>query len=134
MVLEHNAFIEDALPAMIQRTLTDPEMDHYRAPYLNPGEDRRPTLAWPRNQPIDGDPADVYSIVNNYSTWLAQSDVPKLFINAESGAFVQGRIRELIRTWPNLTEITVKGIHFIQEDSPNEIGGAVADFVRRRCT
>jgi haloalkane dehalogenase len=131
MVLEHNAFVEEALPAMIQRTLAAEELDHYRAPYRNPGEDRRPTLSWPRNLPIDGDPAEVCSIVDDYSTWLAHSDVPKLFINAEPGAFVQGRIRELIRTWPNLTEITVKGIHFIQEDSPKEIGGAVASFVRR---
>jgi haloalkane dehalogenase len=95
------------LPGGIQRRLSDEEMDHYRAPFVNPGEDRRPTLSWPRNLPIDGQPADVASVVNDYSGWLAESDVPKLFVNAEPGAVVHGRIRELIRSWPNLTETTV---------------------------
>jgi haloalkane dehalogenase len=131
MVLEHNIFIESVLPAQMRRRLSDDEMDHYRQPFTEPGEDRRPTLSWPRNLPIDDEPADVVSVVNNYSSWLADSDVPKLFINAEPGAVVHGRIRELIRTWPNLTETTVNGIHFVQEDSPDEIGAAVAAFVRR---
>jgi haloalkane dehalogenase len=131
MVLEENIFIESVLPAQIRRQLSDEEMDHYRRPYTDPGEDRRPTLSWPRNLPIDGEPADVVSVVNDYSSWLAQSDVPKLFINAEPGAVIHGRIREHIRTWPNLTETTVNGIHFVQEDSPDEIGAAIAEFVRR---
>jgi haloalkane dehalogenase len=131
MVLEQNIFIEEVLPAQIQRTLSDEEMDHYRAPFAHPGEDRRPTLSWPRDIPIDGQPADVVAVVNDYSSWLAESDVPKLFINAEPGAVVHGRIRELIRTWPNLTETTVNGIHFVQEDSPDEIGTVVAQFVRK---
>jgi haloalkane dehalogenase len=130
MVLEQNLFVESVLPAQMRRTLSDEEMDHYRAPFANPGEDRRPTLSWPRNIPIDGQPADVVSVVENYSRWLAEADVPKLFINAEPGALVRGRIRELVRTWPNLTETTVSGTHFIQEDSPNEIGTAVAEFVK----
>ncbi|MCW2652367.1 MAG: haloalkane dehalogenase [Mycobacterium sp.] len=130
MVLEQNIFVEDVLPAQMLRTLSEEEMDHYRAPFRNRGEDRRPTLSWPRNIPIDGEPADVVSVVNEYSSWLAESDVPKLFINAEPGAIVHGRIRELIRTWPNLTETTVRGVHFVQEDSPNEIGSAIADFLR----
>jgi haloalkane dehalogenase len=130
MVLEQNLFVEAVLPGAIQRRLSDEEMDHYRQPFANPGEDRRPTLSWPRNIPIDGQPADIVSVVEDYSRWLAESDVPKLFINAEPGAIVRGRIRELIRTWPNLTEITVNGSHFIQEDSPNEIGGAIAEFAR----
>jgi haloalkane dehalogenase len=130
MVLEQNLFVEAVLPGAIQRRLSDEEMDHYRQPFANPGEDRRPTLSWPRNIPIDGQPADIVSVVEDYSRWLAESDVPKLFINAEPGAIVRGRIRELVRTWPNLTEITVNGSHFIQEDSPNEIGAAVAEFVR----
>jgi haloalkane dehalogenase len=131
MVLEHNIFVEGVLPAQIQRTLSEDEMNHYRQPFANPGEDRRPTLSWPRDVPIDGEPADVVSVVERYRDWLAESDVPKLFINAEPGAIVRGRIRELIRSWPNLTETTVTGSHFIQEDSPDEIGAAVADFVRR---
>jgi haloalkane dehalogenase len=131
MVLEHNIFIEEVLPAQIQRTLSDEEMDHYRAPFVNPGESRRPMLSWPRNLPIDGEPADVVAVVNDYSSWLAESDVPKLFINAEPGAIVRGRIRELIRTWPNLTETTVSGVHFVQEDSPDEVSTVVAQFVRK---
>jgi haloalkane dehalogenase len=131
MVLEHNVFVEGVLPAQIQRTLSEGEMKHYRQPFVNQGEDRRPTLSWPRDVPIDGEPADVVSVVERYRDWLAESDVPKLFINAEPGAIVRGHIRELIRTWPNLTETTVTGSHFVQEDSPDEIGAAVADFVRR---
>jgi haloalkane dehalogenase len=131
MVLEHNIFIEEVLPAQIQRTVSDEEMDHYRAPFANPGESRRPMLSWPRNLPIDGEPADVVAVVNDYSSWLAESDVPKLFINAEPGAIVRGRIRELIRTWPNLTETTVSGVHFVQEDSPDEVSTVVAQFVRK---
>jgi haloalkane dehalogenase len=130
MVLEQNVFVEGVLPGAIQRQLSDEEMDHYRAPFVHPGEDRRPTLSWPRNIPIDGQPADVVSVVEDYSRWLAEADVPKLFINAEPGALIRGRIRELVRTWPNLTETTVSGSHFVQEDSPDEIGAAVAEFVR----
>jgi haloalkane dehalogenase len=131
LVLEQNIFVEGVLPRSIQRQLSEEEMDHYRRPYVNPGEDRRPTLSWPRNIPVDGEPADVTAIVNEYGSGLAESDVPKLFINAEPGVIVNDRIRELIRTWPNLTETTVNGRHFIQEDSPHEIGNAVAQFVRR---
>ena len=134
MVLEQNIFVESVLPAQIRRQLNDEEMGHYRQPFANPGEDRRPTLSWPRNLPIDGEPADVVSVVNDYSSWLADSDVPKLFINAEPGAVVHGRIRELVRRWSNLTETTVSGVHFVQEDSPNEIGAAVAEFVRINST
>ena len=130
MVLEQNIFVEGVLPGAIQRQLSGEEMDHYRAPFVHRGEDRRPTLSWPRNIPIDGQPADVVSVVEDYSRWLAEADVPKLFINAEPGALIRGRIRELVRTWPNLTETTVSGTHFVQEDSPDEIGAAIAEFVR----
>jgi haloalkane dehalogenase len=130
MVLEQNLFVEALLPARIQRRLSDEEMDHYRAPFAQRGEDRRPTLSWPRNIPVDGQPADVVTVINDYSNWLATSDIPKLFINAEPGFIVRGPIRELIRTWPNLTETTVNGIQYIQEDSPDEIGTAIAEFIR----
>jgi haloalkane dehalogenase len=130
MVLEQNLFVDAVLPGAIQRRLSDEEMHHYRQPFVNPGEDRRPTLSWPRNIPIDGQPADVVSVVEDYGRWLAEADVPKLFINAEPGAIIRGRIREFVRTWPNLTETTVSGTHFIQEDSPDEIGAAIAEFVR----
>ena len=130
LVLEQNLWIEGVLPALIQRQLSDEEMDHYRQPFASPGEDRRPTLSWPRNLPIDGEPADVVAMVNEYGQWLAGSDVPKLFINAEPGETVNERVREFIRTWPRLTETTVSGRHFIQEDSPDEIGQAIARFAR----
>ena len=131
MVLEKNLFIEGILPSAVLRDLTEEEMNVYRRPYLEPGESRRPTLTWPRELPINGEPEDVVSIVDDYSKWLAQSDVPKLFVNAEPGATLTGSQREFCRTWPNQEEVTVRGAHFVQEDSPEEIGEAVATFVRR---
>lgn len=131
MVLEQNVFVEQVLPTSVMRTLQDDEMDVYRAPYRNAGEDRRPTLTWPRQIPIDGEPPDVVEIVMRYAEWLATSDeLPKLFVNAEPGAILRGRPREFCRTWPNQQEVTVPGIHFLQEDSPDEIGRAVADWRR----
>jgi haloalkane dehalogenase len=131
MVLEQNIFVERVLPGAIRRQLSDEEMNHYRRPFVDPGEDRRPTLSWPRNIPIEGEPAQVTALVNEYRGWLEESDVPKLFVNAEPGAILAGRIRDYAQTWQNQTEITVPGVHFIQEDSPHEIGSAVAQFVRR---
>jgi len=128
MVLQQNVFVEGVLPGAILRDLTDTEMAEYRRPFLNAGEDRRPTLTWPRQLPIAGEPADVVQIVGEYSAWLAQSDVPKLFVNAEPGALVAGPVRDLVRSWPNLSEVTVAGTHFIQEDSPDLIGKAVASW------
>jgi haloalkane dehalogenase len=130
MVLGDNIFVEGVLPASIIRSLSDEEMEHYRRPFATPGEDRRPTLSWPRNIPIDGEPADVAAVVRDYGAWLESSDVPKLFVNAEPGALMRGEIRDYVRSWPNLTEVTVPGTHFIQEDSPDEIGAAVTQFVR----
>jgi haloalkane dehalogenase len=130
MVLEQNLFVEAVLPGAIRRKLSDEEMEHYRRPFATPGEDRRPTLSWPRNIPIDGEPADVVAVVEGYGRWLAESEVPKLFVNAEPGAIVRDRIRAIVRAWPNLQEVTVDGVHFVQEDSPDEIGAAVARFVR----
>ena len=129
MVLDKNVFVENILPRSIQRTLSPEEMDEYRRPFREPGEDRRPTLTWPREMPLDGEPADVVEIVEAYSKYLARSDVPKLFINAEPGAILTGRMRELCRRWPNQREVTVKGIHFIQEDSPAEIASALRDWL-----
>ena len=131
MVLEKNLFIEGILPSAVLRDLTEEEMNVYRRPYLEPGESRRPTLTWPRELPINGEPEDVVSIVDDYSKWLAHSDVPKLFVNAEPGAILTGSQREFCRTWPNQEEVTVRGAHFVQEDSPHEIGEAIATFVRR---
>jgi haloalkane dehalogenase len=131
MVLEKNLFVEGILPSLVLRDLTEEEMNVYRRPYLEPGESRRPTLTWPQQLPINGEPEDVVSIVDDYSRWLAQSEVPKLFVNAEPGSILTGSRREFCRRWPNQEEITVRGAHFVQEDSPHEIGEAIATFVRR---
>ena len=128
LVIEKNIFVENVLPASIMRDLTEDEMDAYRAPYATAGESRRPTLTWPRQLPIAGEPADVTEIVTKYGAWLAESKLPKLFINADPGAILTGRQREYCRTWPNQTEVTVKGLHFIQEDSPEEIGTAIREW------
>ena len=130
LILADNTFVERVLPASILRPLTDAEMDEYRRPFREPGESRRPTLTWPRQIPIEGEPADVVAIVNSYAKWLATSPVPKLFVNAEPGAILIGPQREFCRSWPNQQEVTVKGSHFIQEDSPDEIGQAVAAWQR----
>lgn len=130
MVLDNNVFIEQVLPASIIRKLSEEEMAEYRKPFLKPGEDRRPTLTWPRQIPIEGEPEDVTAIVDSYSKWLSASDLPKLFINAEPGAILRGPARDFCRTWPNQSEVTVDGIHFIQEDSPDEIGHAIVDWLK----
>jgi haloalkane dehalogenase len=130
MILEENMFVETQLPRMILRSLTDAEMEQYRRPFAEPGEGRRPTLTWPRQIPIDGEPADVTAIVQAYAEWLAQSTVPKLFINGEPGAALTGALREFCQTWPAQTKVTVRGLHFIQEDSPDEIGQAIATWLK----
>ena len=131
MVIEDNMFVEGVLPRSVLRGLTEVEHDEYRRPFLEPA-DRRPTLTWPREIPIDGEPADVVEIVQAYADWLASSDVPKLFVNAEPGVMLTGGARDFVRTWPNQTEVTVPGLHFIQEDSPHEIGTAIADWISGR--
>ena len=128
LVLERNLFVERVLPGSVLRGLTEEEMSVYRRPYLEPGESRRPTLTWPREIPIDGHPADVAAIVADYSRWLTGSDLPKLFVNADPGAILTGSQREFCRTWANQREVTVRGAHFVQEDSPEEIGTALADW------
>ncbi len=128
IVLEKNVFVERVLPGSVLRGLTDEEMVVYRRPYLEAGESRRPTLTWPREIPVGGEPADVVQIVSEYAEWLSSSQVPKLFINAEPGAILVGSQRDFCRSWPNQQELTVPGQHFIQEDSPAEIGQAIADW------
>lgn len=131
MVLQKNVFVERILPASVMRKLGDEEMAAYRKPYVDAGESRRPTLTWPRQIPIDGEPADVTAIVEEYARWLGTSTaLPKLFINADPGTILTGRQREFCRKWPNQHEVTVKGLHFVQEDSPHEIGAAIAQWHR----
>jgi haloalkane dehalogenase len=130
IILQKIFFIERLLPASVLRGLTAEEMEVYRRPYLEAGEVRRPMLTWPRQIPLAGEPADVVAIVDRYGQWLSTSDVPKLFINADPGMILVGGQRDFCRTWSNQQEVTVKGLHFIQEDSPTEIGQAVAEFVR----
>ena len=128
LVLEKNYFIEKVLFGSIIRTLNDEEKKEYRRPFIEPGENRRPMLSWPREIPIDGEPENVCRIVNNYSNWMQDNDIPKFFINAEPGAIIQGTVRDFCRTWKNQKEITVKGLHFIQEDSADEIGKALSKW------
>ena len=129
MVLEKNVFVERVLPGSILRKMSEEEMAVYRRPFAEPGEDRRPTLTWPREIPISGEPADVVEIAGTYSEWLAASDVAKLFIDAEPGAILTGPQREFCLGWPNQTVAKVKGSHFIQEDSPDEIGQALSNWL-----
>jgi haloalkane dehalogenase len=129
MALEQNAFGERVLPGSVLRVLGD-EMEIYRRPFLAAGEDRRPTLTWPRQIPIDGEPAEVVAIVQSYADWLSRSEVPKLFVDADPGAILIGAQREFCRGWPNQSEVRVRGSHFVQEDSPDEIGRAIAEWLR----
>ena len=129
MILEKNLFIEAVLPGSILRKLSDAEMNEYRRPF-NDKKSRRPTLDWPRQIPLENDPPEICRIVNSYSQWMAENNIPKLFINAEPGAILIGKQREFCRTWKNQKEVTVKGSHFIQEDSPNEIGNAIFDWLK----
>ncbi|HHO74911.1 MAG TPA: haloalkane dehalogenase [Deltaproteobacteria bacterium] len=131
LVLEKNIFIELLLPASVLRGLTGEELDVYRRPYQEAGESRRPMLTWPREIPIDGEPSDVHDIVSSYGAWLKSCDVPKLFINADPGVILTGKQRDFCRTWAHQLEITVKGSHFIQEDSPAEIGVAISRFLHQ---
>ena len=128
MVIGKNLFVEAVLPGSILRDLSPEEHDEYRRPFVEP-EHRRPTLTWPRQIPIEGEPADVTAIAADYAAWLGESEVPKLFVNADPGAIIGESQRALVRGWPNVTEVTVAGSHFIQEDSPHEIGAAIADWL-----
>jgi haloalkane dehalogenase len=131
MILQDNFFIEKILPAAILRTLSADEMAEYRRPFAEPGEGRRPTLTWPRQIPIEGEPADVAEIANAYADWLATSNVPKLFFKAEPGGILaHGAVLDVARSFPAQTEVTVAGLHFVQEDSPDEIGEAIAGWMR----
>ena len=129
LILNRNMFIEGVLPSSVIRPLSNTEMDAYRAPHLET-DDRQPLLNWPRQIPIEGEPEDVVALVNEYGAFMAASEIPKLFINADPGSILVGAQREFCRSWPNQQEVTVKGLHFIQEDSPVEIGQAVANWLK----
>ena len=128
MVIEKNLFVEAVLPGSIIRDFEPAEMDEYRKPFTEP-QHRRPTLTWPRQIPIDGEPAEVVEIVQSYADWLSGASLPKLFVNADPGAILTGAQRDFVRSWPNLSEVTVHGNHFLQEDSPDEIGQAINDWM-----
>lgn len=130
MVLRDNLFVETVLPAGTIRVLGDEDMEAYRRPYVSPGEDRRATLTWPRQIPIDGTPADVHRIVAANAAFMAGTDIPKLFVNGEPGALLTGPLRDRCRSWPGQQETTVPGLHFLPEDSPDDIGRALADWLR----
>ena len=128
MVIEKNLFVEAVLPGSIIRDLEPAEMDEYRKPFTEP-QHRRPTLTWPRQIPIEGEPVEVVEIVQSYADWLSGASLPKLFVNADPGAILTGAQREFVRSWPNLSEVTVQGNHFLQEDSPSEIGQAIQEWM-----
>ena len=134
MILERNLFVERVLPGSVVNEMSTETLDSYRKPYLNANEDRRPTLSWPREIPISGEPASVVGVVAEYADWLATSEFPKLFINAEPGAILTGRQRDFCRTWPNLSEVTVRASHFVPEDAPHEIGQALCDWLAKSNT
>jgi haloalkane dehalogenase len=131
LVLQDNQFVEGLVPSAIMRTLADDEWAEYLRPWRTAGEDRRPTLTWPRQIPIDGEPPDVHATIEAIAQFLAATPIPKLFIDVEPGLAMTDRERSFVRTFPNQTEATVKGLHFAQEDSPDEIGDAIAEFVHR---
>ncbi|MAG31883.1 MAG: haloalkane dehalogenase [Deltaproteobacteria bacterium] len=131
LILEQNLFIEEFLPRLVLRELGEVEMAEYRRPHAEPGEARRAMLTMPREIPIGGEPAETSEMVSRYSEWLSESRIPKLLVNALPGAAITGPMREFCQRWPNQTEVSVKGLHFVQEDSPDEIGQAVARWVRR---
>jgi haloalkane dehalogenase len=128
LIFNQNMFVERVLPELVLRKLSDPEMAEYRRPFLK-REDRWPTLTWPRQIPIAGTPADVVAIADSYAHWMSENDLPKLFVNAEPGTILTGQLREFCRGWKNQTEVTVPGLHFIQEDSGRDIGRAIADWI-----
>ncbi len=129
LVLEKNFFVERILLADSSTGYTEEEKSEYIRPFINPGEDRRPTLTWPRQIPLDGEPSEVVEEVRLNAEFHKESDIPKLFINADPGSILIGDQREFARSWTNQTEITVSGNHFIQEDSSEEIGAALRNFV-----
>jgi haloalkane dehalogenase len=128
LVLQQNIFIEQSIVKGTLRAFTDAEMAEYRRPFLQPGEGRRPMLTWPRQLPIGGEPADVVEIVDAYAAWLSTSEIPKLYIRAEPGTH-SAKMVEQVRTWPNQQEVAVRGIHYPQEDAPDEIGTAIATWL-----
>jgi haloalkane dehalogenase len=128
MVLDENVFVEKVLPASVLRGLSPEAHERYRAPYREPA-DRWPTLEWPRQIPIEHVPPDVHDAVDRYAQWLAHSEVPKLFVNAEPGSILVGRQRTAVRRWPALTEVTVPAAHVVPEDAPDEVGRALADWI-----
>lgn len=131
LILKNNFFINEVLPSAILRNLTSYEFSEYKRPYQKPGEDRRVMLTWPRQIPIDGEPADVTEIMTSYSRWLAESaPFPKLFVKADPGLILVGRFATIARGFKNVSEITVSGLHFIQEDSPSEIGSSISTWLK----
>ena len=131
MVLERNFFIEQLIPRAILRKLSDEEMAAYRAPFLEAGEGRRPMLTWSRQIPVAGEPVDMIETVEAYAQFMSKTAIPKLFVNVDPGQILVGPMRDFVRSWPNQEEVTVRGLHFVQEDSPDEIGRAVSEWLRK---
>lgn len=130
LVLQQNFFVENVLPNMVLGDLPDEVWDEYRRPYLKPGEDRRPSLTWPREIPVDGQPADVLAVIEANNRWLVDSPIPKLYIHVRPESVMKDHVLARVRTFPNQTEVEVSGLHYVQEDSPHEIGTALANWYR----
>jgi haloalkane dehalogenase len=129
-VLGHNVFVGKVVSGDSRRGLSEAEQAEYRRPFVNAGEDRRPMLSWPRQMPLDGEPADVAQVIASYGEWLAGSTVPKLYLQSNPGGLDSGRMRAFCSRWPNQKTVAIRGTHFVQEDSAPEISSALADFVR----
>lgn len=128
LVLQQNIFIEQSLVKGTLRQLRDEELAEYRRPFLEAGEGRRPMLTWPRQIPIDGEPANVVKIFEDYGAWLASTPIPKLWLRADPGTY-SARLLAQVRSWPNQKEVVVTGIHYPQEDAPDDIGTAIAAWL-----
>ena len=132
LVLEKNFFVERLLLTDPISPMSEEDKKEYLRPYIDAGESRRPTLTWPRNIPLDGkEPIETLEAVKANSEFHSSSSIPKLFINADPGLLLVGEQREEIRSWKNLEEVTVKGNHFIQEDSPEEITNHLKSFINK---
>jgi haloalkane dehalogenase len=128
-VLDHNVFVEKLLLGDSRRPLSEAEKAEYRRPFLNAGEERRPTLSWPRQMPLDGEPAEVARVIESYGEWLAASAVPKLYLQSNPGVLDRGRMRAFCSQWSNQKTVAIHGGHYVQEDSAPEISAALADFI-----
>jgi haloalkane dehalogenase len=133
LVINKNIFVEQLLPGAILRNLTEEEMNHYREPYETV-DSRRPTWVWPNEIPIDGNPADVQKIVTDYNQWLQETETPKLLFYARPGGLINASMVDWSEAnLKNLETVDLgQGIHYLQEDHPQTIGKALANWIQQQ--